>query len=61
MLDGELLNLTAVSMANAFAEGRTIDELNQYSVLFSLMGDAFGVLAATRARAQDSQTAITVN
>lgn len=46
---GRELNLIAVSCANAIAEEYTAEELAVLSSLFSLIGDALGVIAGTAA------------
>lgn len=47
-ISGECINAVAVAFANGAAKGLTTDELERLAILFNLIGDAFGVIAAFR-------------
>ena len=50
---GQRMNVLAVAMANAIAEGRTINELEFLSALLQLVGEALSVIAAPAALCSD--------
>lgn len=45
---GETINLLSVSIANYIAQYFTNDELEVLEAVFNIIGDALGVIAATR-------------
>lgn len=45
---GETINLLSVSIANYIAPYFTNDELEVLEAVFNIIGDALGVIAATR-------------
>ncbi len=50
---GQQMNLLAVSLANAIAEGRTPDELEYLSAILQLAGEALSVIAAVQGKCQN--------
>jgi len=52
---GQQMNLLAVSLANAIAEGRTSDELEYLSAILQLAGEALSVIAAVQAKCENGQ------
>lgn len=52
---GQQMNLLAVSLANAVAEGKSTDELEFLSAILQLVAEALSVIAAVQQKCQDSQ------
>lgn len=50
---GQQMNLLAVSLANAIAEGRTSDELEFLSAILQLAGEALSVISAVQEKCED--------
>lgn len=47
-ISGECINAAAVAFANGAAKSLTTPELERLAIIFNLIGDAFGVIAAFR-------------
>ena len=47
-MSGESLNILAASVANALSQNLTCDEISLLGLLFTVIGDAMGVIVAER-------------
>lgn len=56
---GQNLNILAASMANAVAEGLSIDEIEFLSSFLQLVGEALSNIAAVEALCQNNASQIT--
>lgn len=50
---GENITAAVTAAANILSQGMSIDEMNLLAVLFSMLGDAIGVIAAARSIGSD--------
>lgn len=59
-VNGECLNALTIAAANKLACELTVDELNILSLFFSVLGDALGLIAATRACNEGEEDVVSV-
>ena len=57
---GECLNAIAAAIANSIAAGLTDEEIGVISLFFTVVGDALGMIAATRALCESDKEEVTI-